>query len=150
MEQDYYWHPQRMHWYGPSGIGSCFSLEEFQDFHQRPWLQGFGDRELWKTSGGRYVGPTYEGNFGAGGVWDTAFSVNHGDYLGMPATNKLITIRDFDWYRREGDYLVQNWVPIDMINLVLQLGVNLFDRLQHQIELRKQGKPWFSVWEGKE
>ena len=34
MEQDKYWR-QDMKWYGPSGIGACFTLEEFEDFHQR-------------------------------------------------------------------------------------------------------------------
>ena len=139
MEQGHYWHP-KMHWYGPSGIGACFSLQEFDDFHQRPWLEGFGDRHVWKTSGGRYMGPIYEGAFGCGGVWDTPFSRNHGMYLGIPATGKMITIRDFDWYRREGDCLMQNWVPIDMINLVLQMGVDVFELLQHQIDQRRRGR----------
>ena len=132
MEQEHYWHPQ-MHWYGPSGIGACLSLREFEDFHQRPWLEGFGDRNVWKTSGGRYVGSIYEGAYGCGGVWDTPFSRHHGSYLGIPATGKMITIRDFDWYRREGDCLMQNWVPIDMIDLVLQMGVDVFELLQHQL-----------------
>jgi predicted ester cyclase len=137
MEQEHYWDP-RMHWYGPSGIGACLSLEEFQDFHQRPWLQGFGDRELWKTSGGRYMGPYYEGNYGCGGVWDTPFSKHHGEYLGVQGTEKLMTLRDFDWYRREGDRLMQNWVSIDMIDLLMQMGIDLFERLHNQVELRKK------------
>ena len=142
MEQEHYWHPQ-MHWYGPSGIGACLSLDEFEDFHQRPWLQGFGDRHLWKSSGGRYVGSIYEGNYGCGGVWNTPFSKHHGTYQGVPATGKMITIRDFDWYRREGDYLVQNWVPIDMIDLFLQMGIDILDLLRRQVEQLKRGKAWF-------
>ena len=143
MEQEHYWHPH-MHWYGPSGIGACLSLEEFQDFHQRPWLRGFGDRHLWKTSGGRYMGPFYEGNYGCGGVWDTPFSRHHGEYFGIPGTGKLVTIRDFDWYRREGNYLMQNWVSIDMVDLLLQMGVDLFERLHNQVEQRQKGKYWFN------
>ena len=137
MEQELYWHPD-MHWYGPTGIGACFSLEEFEDFHQRPWLQGFGDRGLHVTGGGREMEFVCEGHYGGGGIWDTAFSYNHGEYLGIPATGKLITMRDFDWYRREGDLLAQNWVPIDMIDLCLQLGVDLMERLRQQIEQRKE------------
>ena len=52
-------------------------------------------------------------------------------------------VRDFDWYRREGDLLIQNWVPIDIIDLYLQMDVDLFDRLRRQIELRKLGELWF-------
>ena len=140
MEQEHYWHPQ-MHWYGPSGIGACLSLEEFQDFHQRPWLHGFGDRTVEGPPGGRVIGmgeggSLAEGHYASLGVWDYAFSIHHGEYLGVPATGKLITIRDFDWYRREGDLLVQNWVPIDMIDIFQQFGIDLFDRLRRQIQQR--------------
>lgn len=148
MEQEHYWSPGMMHWYGPTGIGACLSLEEFQDFHQRPWLHGFGDRSVQGDPGGRRIGLgendyLAEGHYAALGVWDYAFSIHHGEYQGVPATKKLMTIRDFDWYRREGDYLVQNWVPIDMIDLFRQMGVDLFDRLRRQVELRKSGKHWF-------
>lgn len=76
-------------------------------------------------------------------IWDISFSKHHGEYQGVPATGKLMTIRDFDWYRREGIYLMQNWVPIDMIDLFMQMGVDLFNRMRRQAEQRKLGKHWF-------
>ena len=130
MEQDKYWHPD-MKWYGPSGIGACFTLEEFEDFHQRPWLHGFGDRHL--SEGGRVMGFIGEGQYCCGGIWNTVFSRNHGDYAGIPATGKLITLRDFDWWKRDGDYLIENWVPIDMIDLCRQMGVDLMQRMREQL-----------------
>ena len=142
MEQQHYWHPQ-MHWYGPSGIGACFSLEEFEDFHQRPWLHAFGDRNLPRTGSGRRMGRIGEGKYVCGGIWDGVFSKNHGEFRGIPATGKLMTMRDFDWWRREGDLLVQNWVPIDIGDLCMQMGVDLFDRLRRQVEQRKRGIQWF-------
>ncbi len=137
MEQWNYWH-QDMKWYGPSGIGACFTLEEFEDFHQRPWLHGFGDRGLSHDGGGRVMGFIGEGKYACGGIWDTVFSRHHGEYAGIPATGKLMTIRDFDWWKREGDYLIENWIPIDMIDLCRQMGVDLMERLQLQIEQRKR------------
>ena len=137
MEQDKYW-SQDMKWYGPSGIGACFTLEEFEDFHQRHWLHGFGDRSLDIERGGRNMGFIGEGQYCCGGIWDTAFSHHHGEYAGIPATGKLMTIRDFDWWKREGDYLIENWVPIDMIDLCRQMGVDLMERLRQQIEERRR------------
>ena len=142
MEQDKYW-SQDMKWYGPSGIGGCFSLEEFEDFHQRNWLHGFGDRQLEVERSGVGMGFIGEGKYASGGVWDFTFSFNNGDYAGIPATGKLMTMRDFDWWKREGDYLIENWVPIDMIDLCRQMGVDLMERLRHQVELRKSGAPGF-------
>ena len=142
MEQWHYWH-QDMKWYGPSGIGACFTLEEFADFHQRPWLHGFGDRDMEDSGDGRVMGFVGEGKYACGGIWDYEFSHNHGDYAGIPTTGKLMTIRDFDWWKREGELLIENWIPIDLIDICRQMGVDLFDRLREQIELKKQGKLWF-------
>lgn len=142
MEMENYWHPD-MHWYGPTGIGSCYSLAQFEEFHQVPWMSAFPDHSQ-HTDASRIIGLEAgeilaEGQFAALGVWDCPFSVHRGMYLGAPPTGKTITMRDFDWYRRDGRYLVQNWVPIDMIDLMLQLGVDLIERLAYERELRESG-----------
>ena len=137
MEQEKYWR-RDMKWYGPSGIGACFSLEEFEDFHQRPWLHGFGDRNLSRAGSGRRMGRIGEGKYVCGGIWDTVFSQHHGEYANIAATGKLLTLRDFDWWKREGDYLIENWVPIDMIDLCRQMGVDLMARMGRQIADRRQ------------
>ncbi|MFT5133667.1 MAG: putative ester cyclase, partial [Gammaproteobacteria bacterium] len=62
MEQQHYWHPD-FHWYGPTGIGTSHTLEEYQDFHQGPWLTGFGDRSTPGDPGGRQLGYVGEGNY---------------------------------------------------------------------------------------
>jgi len=142
MEEWHNWHPH-MKWYGLSGIGCCFDMEEFQDFHQRPWLHGFGDRGMESDGGGRMMGFVGEGLYAIGGIWDGVFSYNHGDYAGIPATGKLMTMRDFDWWKREGDLIIENWCSIDLIDLLAQLGVNLFERLEAQVEMKKRGELWF-------
>jgi predicted ester cyclase len=149
MEQEHYWDPY-MHWYGPSGIGQCLSLEEFEDFHQRPWLKGFGDRGRYDPGNGKIIGladgqTLAEGLYSSLGIWDVPFSHHNGEYQGIPATGKLMTIRDFDWYRREGNTLVENWVPIDLVDLFMQMGVDLFERLRMQVELCKRGRNWLDA-----
>ena len=144
MQHHHFWHPD-FHWMGPTGIGSSHTIEEYKDFHQRPWVLGFGDREINEKPGGRFMGFYGEGQFGALGIWDSKFSVHHGEYQGVPATKKMMTLRDFDWYRREGDLLVQNWIPIDLIDLFLQMDIDLFDRMHRQNELRKRGINWWDL-----
>ena len=112
------------------------NLKEFEDFHQRAWLRGFGDRSLSHGSG-RIMGFYGEGKWACGGIWDTAFSYHNAEYAGIPATGKLMTIRDFDWWKREGEFLTENWVPIDLIDLCRQMGVDLFERLQVEIDHHK-------------
>lgn len=129
MEQEHYWHPQ-FRWYGPCGIGTSRSLTEYQEFHQGPWLRGFPDRGTHDGGDGKIMGFIGEGNYAAGGIWDWKYATHTGEYLGFAPTGKTITIRDFDWWRREENLLVQNWVPIDMIDIFYQLGVDLFDRMK--------------------
>ena len=144
MDQHNYWHPD-FHWYGPTGIGTSHNLEEYQDFHQRPWLRGFGDRgkEGLGPATGTLLGYMSEGQYLAVGGWDGKYSRQNGEYQGIPKTGKVVTIRDFDWYKRIGDDLVQNWVTIDMIDLFKQLDIDLFERMNNQIELRKRGINWY-------
>ena len=90
--------------------------EEVEDFHQRNWLHGFGDRTLDVERGGRNMGFIGEGLYACGGIWDSAFSYSNGEYADIPANGALITLRDFDWWKREGDYL---------INCMIELAVTL-------------------------
>ena len=144
MEQHHYWDPD-FHWMGPTGIGSTHSITDFQDFHQRPWVLGFGDRGLDIERSGRDMGLVGEGQYACGGIWDQEFSAHLGQYQDIPATGKMMTLRDFDWYKRDGNHFIQNWIPIDIIDLFNQLDVDLFDRMHRQHELRKRGINWWDL-----
>jgi len=146
MDQQNYWDPD-FHWYGPTGVGASHDLTEYQDFHQRPWLTGFGDRGnkgLGKSTGQR-LGYIAEGQYLSLGGWDGKYSRQNGEYQGVTASGNIITIRDFDWYKRVGDDLIQNWVTIDMIDLFNQMGIDLFDRMHRQNDLRKRGINWWNL-----
>lgn len=128
MEQHKYWHPEKMMWYGPSGIGTMRGLQGFEDYHQRPFLEAFPNRK-----GGNHKARFGDGNYVATTGWPSIFATHEGSYLGVPATGKQITMRVMDWWRREEDKLVENWVLIDLIDLFLQLGINLLDGLPGKI-----------------
>lgn len=147
MDQHNYWDPD-FHWMGPTGIGSSHNLEEYQDYHQRPWLIFSGDRtdtRDFEPKGGIGVGGYAEGKFSCGGIWDWQWSRHHGEYQGVAATGKILAMRDFDWYYVDKGKIVQNWVPIDMVDIFLQLDVDLFDRMRRQHELRKRGIDWWDL-----
>jgi predicted ester cyclase len=122
-----YWHPD-MRWYGPCGIGAATSLQEFEDFHQRPFLHAFPDRYV-----ANYNAFFGEGAYVAYAGWPCLHFTHRGTYLGHPATDKPVRMRGLDWWKREGKVLVENWVFIDLIDLFLQLGVDLFQVLKEQM-----------------
>jgi predicted ester cyclase len=127
MGQVNFWHPD-MWWYGPCGIGTTQGLKGFEDYHQIPFLHAFPDRK-----GGHHKARFGEGAYAASTGWPSLWATHRGDYLGVPATGNKVGMRVMDWWRREGDRLVENWVFIDMIDLLLQLEVDLFERLHCRV-----------------
>lgn len=121
-----HWHKDMM-WYGPCGIGTAREVAGFQKHHQKPFLHAFPDR-----IGANHRARIAEGMYVASTGWPSVSATHRGDYLGVPATNKAIDMRVADWWRREGDVLRENWVMIDLPELLLQMGVDLFERLQIQ------------------
>ena len=126
-----FWHPEMM-WYGPCGIGTSRQVEGFQKHHQKPFLHAFPDRQ-----GGNHRCRISEGHYIGSTGWPSVFATHKGDYLGAPACNHAIHMRVADWWRREGDVLRENWVMIDLPDLLLQMGVDLFARLAEQVAARK-------------
>ena len=111
-------------WYGPGGIGACLSLTEFEDLHQKPWLQAFPDRRVQDLTA-----LIAEGCYSGGPGWAGVKAHHLGQYLGCPATGRAVTINGLDWWKRDGEMYVENWVFVDMIHLFRQFGVDLMARL---------------------
>jgi predicted ester cyclase len=123
-----FFHPQ-VHWYGPGGIGACLSLKEFEDYHQRPWLEAFPDRQVQDLTA-----LFAEGAYSAAPGWAGVRATHAGDYLDAPATGNSVVINGLDWWKREGEQYIENWVFVDMIHLFRQFGIDLFARLTAQRE----------------
>ncbi len=114
-----YFHPN-LKWYGPGGIGACLSFSEFETLHQQPWLHAFPDRQVQNLDA-----LIAEGAYSGGPGWAGVRATHSGDYLGTPASGRPIAVNGLDWWKREGDQLIENWVFVDMIHLFRQMGVDL-------------------------
>ena len=56
------------------------------------------------------------------GGWPSLTGVNLKPFLGQGPTKEQIFMRVCDWWRREDDLLVENWVFVDVPHVLLQLG----------------------------
>lgn len=127
MPQKQFWHPKMM-WYGPCGIGTARGLSGFVDHHQRPFRIAFPNR----IGTGHYV-RIGDGNFSVTGGWPSVRGNHLGDsWLGIHATGKTIDMRVMDFYYIDQGLIRENWVPIDIIDICLQMGIDLFVRM-HQL-----------------
>lgn len=129
MEMVKHWHPHFM-WYGPGGIGTARGLRGFEDYHQIPFLMAFPDRG--GTARGQFI-RIGDGNYAVTGGWGylQATHTGHG-FLGMPATGRRIEMRVMDFYRCDDQTILENWVPIDIPHILMQMGVDIFGRMRQQ------------------
>jgi predicted ester cyclase len=124
-----HWHHNFM-WYGPSGIGTTRGLKSFEDYHQIPFLVAFPDRQ--GSDIGHFI-RIGDGYYAVTGGWGYLQATHTGhDFLGMPPTGKRIKMRVMDFYRCDDETIVENWVPIDIPHILLQMGVDIFGRMRHQ------------------
>lgn len=141
MPQKEHWHPKMM-WYGPSGIGTTRALEGFVDRHQLPFRHAFPGRKAGDVltgmiergeapeGGGHYI-RVGDGPYSVTGGWPSVYAPHEGGSIfGLGGTNKLVGMRVMDFYLHHEGLIRENWIPIDVIDLLLQLGVDVFDRMQ--------------------
>ena len=116
---DGYWH-RDMLWYGPGGIGSNYRWDGFVKDHRASFLRAFPDRK-----GGNHYCRIGDGNYAAISGWPSMTMTHRGDYLGIEATNKALTLRVMDFYRCADGKIMENWVLLDYLDLFNQMGVDL-------------------------
>lgn len=128
MELERYWHP-RMNWYGPAGVGTARGIVGFRRKHQIPFLNAMPDRGQDPTgteshffADGAYVAVT--------GWPNMRQTLSHGGWLGLPPVGKAVTLKSLDFWRVEGDFIRENWVLFDVLDLYDQLGVDVFCRMR--------------------
>lgn len=125
MAQKKYWHPKMM-WHGPSGIGACRGLKGFVDGHQRPFRLAFPVRHY----GNSHYVRIGDGRFAATAGWPSVTARHEGHWLGAAPTGREIKMRVMDFYLCDEGRVRENWVPIDVIDIQRQMGVDLMAKLR--------------------
>lgn len=132
MNQVHFWHPNMM-WYGPSGIGTTRGLAGFEQYHQVPFLIAFPDR-----GGIDHYAEIADGDYVGTGGWPSLTATHlGGNWLGLSPTGRPVKMRVMDFYRCEGSFIKENWVPIDIIDVLMQFDVDVFARMRQQFPRKK-------------
>ena len=116
------WHDD-MVWWGPAGIGACFTIARYAKQHSGPFREAFQSR----TFNG-HVAKLAEGSYGGFFGWPNLTLENKGGFMGMPATGRSGDMRVIDIYRREGTKLAENWIFIDLLHFWNMQGVDILAR----------------------
>lgn len=115
-------------WFGPAPIGSFRGFADYERGHATPFLTAFPDRV-----GGNHRARFGDGDFVASTGWPSITATHKGSgFLGLEATDRPITMRVMDFWRARGGKLIENWVMIDIPDLLNQLGVDIFAARTHR------------------
>ena len=111
-------------YYAPAGIGTTRGMASFKKDHQQPFLASFPDRH-----GTDHYCRISDGPIAATTHWGTLTATHTGSvWLGLPATNKRLTMRVADWYcANDQGLLHENWLLMDIPDILHQLGVEVIE-----------------------
>lgn len=138
MPQREHWHPKMM-WYGPAGIGTTRGLDGFVDGHQLPFRTAFHrpqgsftevTAERARNGAGHYI-RIGDGPYSLTAGWPSVYAMHMGGgFCGLAATGKPVFMRVMDFYLHHEGLIRENWVPLDMLHLLGQMGIDPLARLQ--------------------
>ena len=112
---DKYW-TEDMIWHGPPEWGDVHGRDSFKYDVQAEIYKGFPDYHAIN------IVELAEGNLVAATGYYTG--THKSDWFGIPPTGKKIEGWFSDFWRVEGDRLAENWVMIDMLGILQQLGID--------------------------
>lgn len=113
-------------WFGPAPIGNFQGHADYERGHQLPFLTAFPDRV-----GGNHRARFGEGAYVASTGWPSITATHSGGgWLGLAPTGRKVTMRVMDFWRRQDDRLAENWVMIDIPDLLAQMGIDVFERMR--------------------
>ena len=109
-----------MIWWGPTGIGSSFTIERYVEQHALPFRNNFINR---KFNG--HICRLSEGIFGGFFGWPNLSLTPNKKFMGLKTKKKSYEMRVIDIYRREGNKLAENWVFIDFLHFWKMQGIEI-------------------------
>ncbi len=134
-EHDEYW-SEDMIWHGPPGWGDILGREAFKYKLMEPFYKIFPDYHVVNE-----IEVADENWVAATGILT---GTHQGDWLGVPATGKPVTMRFSDfWLVRDGK-LAENWVMVDNIAVLHQIGACTLDwKYVDEIKRSEENKKTF-------
>jgi predicted ester cyclase len=113
---DEFWH-RDMIWHGPSGFDAIHGLDGFKNLVLRPFYAAFPDYHAKNDI------EMADDNWVSATGYVTAHQ--RGEWMGLPPTGKFMRMRFSDFWSVENGKLKENWVLIDHVDVMKQLGVDL-------------------------
>ena len=113
-------------WFGPAPIGCFRGFDDYYRGHATPFLKAFPDRV-----GGNHRARFGDGDYVASTGWPSITATHKGSgWFGVGATDRSITMRVMDFWHAKDGRLDENWVMIDIPDVLNQIGIDVFAAVQ--------------------
>ena len=112
-------------WHGPAAIGSFEGGMAFVEGQQHPFRRSFSSRRVGSADPAhRRIVHGADGSIVVSGSWPALIgSHTGGEWLGVPASGRDVALRIVDVYSVVDGLIGENWVMIDMVHALTQMGV---------------------------
>lgn len=110
-----------MIWHGPPGFGDIHGIKGFQDEVLKPFYKAFPDYHAKNDI------EVADDNW----VSATGFVTAHqrGEWMGLAPTGKFMRMRFSDFWSFKDGKLHENWVMVDHVDVLRQLGLDLLGNI---------------------
>ena len=81
--------------------------------------------------GGQHYIRVGDGPISVTGGWPSVTATHlGGGFLGLGPTGRPVAMRVMDFYLHHEGLIRENWVPLDILDLLMQLGVDVLGRMR--------------------
>ena len=120
-------------------FGTTRGLDGFVDGHQLPFQIAFHRprgtleevSEARRRHGAGHCIRIGDGPYSVTGGRRSVYAVPAGGgFCGLPPSGRPVTMRVMDFYLHHEGLIRENWVPLDMLDLFLQMGLDVMARMR--------------------
>jgi predicted ester cyclase len=120
-----FWH-EDMIWYGPDCIGTGKGIYGFEFVHELPW-----EMTMSNINGSNHFARFSENNLVASGGYPSIYCTHSGaEIFGIPASNKNLEVRDFNFWCIEDGLIKEDWCILDIAHMLYQLGYDVLKKVR--------------------
>ena len=123
------WHDD-MIWFGPSGIGATYTKDRYQMQHRKPLVDNMNFDVPNHGSKIGHICRMAEGKFGGFFGWPNFYCIPKGNFMGLPATDKIAEFRVVDIYHVIDGKISENWVFMDLLHFMKTQGVDVLENMR--------------------
>ena len=124
-----------MVWFGPCGIGATYTKDRYQLQHRKPLVDNMNFDVPNHGSSIGHICRIAEGKFGGFFGWPNFYCIPEGNFMGLPATDRVAEFRVVDIYHVIAGKISENWIFMDLLHFMKTQGVDVLANMHARTKI---------------